>query len=107
METKFGIRRSVLADKTDRDFLKEYLSTRDMSLTVVTRVIDHCMVEIHSCGPATYKPLDFTKFPTRENQEKWQQSIALLKEKEEGVEVLWFDSESQAVATIESLYPEA
>ena len=106
-EIKFGIRKCVLEDKTDRDFLKEYLATRDMSLTVITRVIDHCMVEIHSCGPSTYKPLDFTKFPTRENQEKWLEAIDLLKEKEEDIEVLWFESESQAIETIKSLYPDS
>ncbi len=106
-EIKFGIRRSVLEDKTDRDFLKEYLATRDMSLTVITRIIDHCMVEIHSCVPSTYKPLDFTKLPRQKTSKEWQKAITFLIQIEKGSDVLWFDSETRAIWYIESTYTDS
>lgn len=106
-EIRFGIRKSVLEEKADRDFLKEYLSTRDMSLTVITRIIDHCMVEIRSCIPSSYKPLDFTKLPTQEAPKEWQKAITFLIKNEKSSDVLWFESETRAIWYIDSTYPDS
>ena len=105
-EIRFGIRKSVLEEKADRDFLKEYLSTRDMSLTVITRIIEHCMVKNRSCIPTSYKPLDFTKLPTQEVPKEWQKAITFLIKNEKSSDVLWFESETRAIWYIESTYPE-
>ena len=105
-EIKFGIRKKVLEDKGNRTFLKEYLSThKDMTLTVIIGV-EGRTVEIHSCLPSTYKPLDFTKLPKPEDSPEWQKAITTLIKSEKGSDVIWFDSEDRAIFYIKSNYPE-
>lgn len=103
-EIRFGIRKKVLEDKANRTFLKEYLPARDMTLTVIIG-IKNLTVEIHSCVPSTYKPLDFTKLP-KPNSLEWEEAITTLVENEKGSEVLWFDSVERAILYIDSNYPE-
>lgn len=103
-EIKFGIRKKVLEDEANRAFLIKYLSTRNMTLTVIVGIKNRT-VEIHSCVPYTYKPLDLTKLPKPDSPE-WQNAITTLVENEKGDEVLWFDTEDEAILYIESNFPE-
>ena len=101
-EILFGIRMNVLAEEGNRTFLKKYLADTNLSLSVITGIIDNCMVNMHSCVPRTYKPIDFSKLATPESPE-WQKSILSLIKSENGNNVIWFSSTAEAICYIESL----
>lgn len=104
-EVLFGIRKNVLEDESNRAFLKEYLPTRNMALSVITGIISNCIVDMHSYIP-TYKPLDLTKLPSPDSKE-WQEAITLLIKSENGNDVIWFDSTTRAIWYIESTYSDS
>ena len=96
----------MLEDEANRAFLKKYLSARRNLFLLVIIGVKNLTVEIHSCEPPTYKPLDFTKLPKPDSPE-WAEAITMLVENEEGHDVLWFDSVESAIFYIESNYPDS
>ena len=104
-EIKFGIRKTVLAKKVNRKFLKEkFAKGETYNLTVITDVIDGCIAEVYTYM-SSYKPLDLTKFPNDTNSSKWQDAITYLIKSEKNNDVLWFDSPYSAASYIQSAYP--